>query len=226
MQGGRDGSAIALLDVSTGKRFALHRCIPRPISFLTKTCGILTGWCPARPSAPHQKLLVCYHSKADRLLVSDTKRLGARTDDEGVYLLESALYQLHDKETLNLELTQADAMVMVSGLRRLNGAAYKDAAVLADRIDKASKAANPRQSVAVACAADKIAGLLANLKKSAKATGTMEELAVACVLESRVDMAYKHRMNSELRRLLSFRERGWKYTYVAGASGLLRSNHY
>jgi hypothetical protein len=57
-----------------------------------------------------------------------------------------------------------------------------------------------------------VTGLLSGLKSAAKSAGA-EELAVTHVLESRVDMAYKHRMDSELRRLLTFRERGWKYTY-------------
>jgi hypothetical protein len=144
--------------------------------------------------------------------VSDTKRLGARTDDEGVYLLESALYQLHDKETLNLELTRCDAAVFAKGLGRLNGAAaHTEAASLASRIDRVAARADPRESVSVPCAADQISGLLRSLKTAAKAAGSQEELAVAYVLESRVDMAYKHRMNSELRRLMTFRERGWKY---------------
>ena len=63
-------------------------------------------------------------------------------------------------------------------------------------------------------------GLLSGLKTAAKAAG-VEELAVAHVLEARVDMAYKHRMDSEFRRLLTFRERGWKYTYQFATPGAL-----
>lgn len=129
-------------------------------------------------------------------------------------MLDTALYQLHDKDTLNLEITRPDAVTLASGLGRLRNGPQKEVTALAERIGRAAVGVDPRQSVSVPCASDRIAGLLSGMKAAAKTSDALEEQAVAHMLEARVDMNYKYRMNSELKRLLTFRERGWKYKYV------------
>jgi hypothetical protein len=72
-------------------------------------------------------------------------------------MLESALYQLHDKETLNLEFTPADARVLASALRRVAGPAQKEASILAGRLtEELAASTDPRRSVSAPFPADKV----------------------------------------------------------------------